>query len=333
MVNVIKFRERADFHRAFGRFEFTNNNFKQRGFAESIASNDADSLAVLEGKIESAKQSAPAEFHPDIAQLGDAIAELRRRRNAKFDFLFNDWTRLRGGVVVTLETVLLLAALRARPLAHPGQFLFQKHLAFVLDGRVGGLALGFREQVIGVIALVPEKLSVGQLDHPPRHAVEKIAVVRDDQKCPAKIFQEPRGPIDGFGIEMVRRLVEHEEIRLRNDRATHGDATFLAAGQRFDAPLACRTMQMGDGNFNSPIQRPALERLDALLQFFVALRVMRQRFKFRNQIEHMLPARADVFIDIERGIEGEVLREITDDEIAPFGDHPTRGRLQARQDF
>src|SRR5205809_6725774 len=54
LVNVIKFREQADFHRAFGRFEFTNNDFKQRGFAESIASGNADSLAVLEGKIKSA---------------------------------------------------------------------------------------------------------------------------------------------------------------------------------------------------------------------------------------------------------------------------------------
>src|SRR5207248_9474992 len=95
-----------------------------------------DALAVLEREIESAKQSAPAEFHAEVPQLNHAIAKLRRRRNAEFNFLLDLRAVLRGGFVVTLESVLLFAALRARALSDPGQLALQKHLPFVFDARV-----------------------------------------------------------------------------------------------------------------------------------------------------------------------------------------------------
>ena len=44
---------------------------------------------------------------------------------------------------------------------------------------------------------------------------------------------------------------------------------------------------MRDGDFNSPVKRPALERLDAALQFFMAFRIVRQRFEFPDQVEHV----------------------------------------------
>ena len=104
-------------------------------------------------------------LHAETGDFHRAIAELRRRRNAQFHVLLDHRAVLRRLVVVALEAVLLLAALRARTLAHPREFLFQKHLALVFDRRVGGLALGLVEQVFGVIAVVRKKLAVAQLDH------------------------------------------------------------------------------------------------------------------------------------------------------------------------
>ena len=72
----------------------------------------------------------------------------------EFDVLFDSRSFLRGDFVVTFKTVFLLGALGARSLPHPRQFFLQKHLAFVLHHRVGGLALGFVQQVIRVIAAV-----------------------------------------------------------------------------------------------------------------------------------------------------------------------------------
>ncbi len=234
LVHIVEFRELAGLHRAFRGRELADDDLEQRGFAEPISPADADALAVLEREVESGKQSAPAEFHAEIAHLHGAIAELRRRRNAKFHVLLNDGPVLRRFVVVTLETVLLLAALRARALAHPRQFLFQKHLALVLDHRVGFLPLGFVEQVIGVVAVVRPEFSIAQFDHARHDAVEKIAVVRDDEKRAAELFQKLRNPLDGFRVEMVRRLVENQKVRPRNNGPAHRHAPLLAAGKRLD---------------------------------------------------------------------------------------------------
>jgi len=186
----------------------------------------------------------PAKVHAEIAQLDDAVAEWRWRRNAEFDVLLNHRSVLRYRVVVTLETVLLLAALGARPLAHPGQFLLQKHLALVLDRGVGGLALGLVQQVIGVVAVVPEEAAIGKLHHALHHPVEEIAVVRGDEKRAAEVLEKLRHPLDGFRVEMVRRLVENQTVGPRNDRTAHGHATLLAAGKRFDVPVARGTAQV-----------------------------------------------------------------------------------------
>ncbi len=319
-------------HRAFGGRELADDDLEQRGFAQAVPPGDADAPAVLEREIEPAKQRAPAEVHAEVAQLDDAIAQLRRRRNAKLHVFLDHRPVLRGGFVVTLEAVLLFAALRARPLPHPGQFLFQKHLALVLDGGVGGLALGLVQQVIGVIAGMREKPAIGQLNHAFRHAVEEIAVVRDDEEGTVEFVEKFRDPLDGFRVQMVRRLVENQQVGVRDHGAAHGHAPFLAAGKRLNAPVAGGTIQVRHRRLNAPVQRPAFQRGDAMLQFLVAFRVVRQRFKFRDQIEHVLRAVADVFEHILRRIEHEILRQVADDQFAPPGDIAAVGRLQPGED-
>jgi len=71
---------------------------------------------------------------------------------------------LRRRFVVTLETVLLFAALRARALADPRQFLFEKHLALVFDCGVGCLPLRSVQQIIRVITRVREEFPVAQFN-------------------------------------------------------------------------------------------------------------------------------------------------------------------------
>ena len=70
-----------------------------------------------------------------------------------------------------------------------------------------------------------------------------------------------------------------------------------------------------------------------MLQFLVPLRVVRQRFKFRDQIEHVLRAVADVFVNVLRRIEHEILRQIADDQIALPGNFAAVRRLQAGENF
>ena len=257
---------------------------------------------------------------------------MRRRRNAQLDVFLDDGTGPRGFVVIALEAIFLLAALRARTLAHPREFLFQKHLALVFDGRIGFLTLGFRKQIFGVIAVVRKEFSIGQFNHAFDDAIEKITVVRDDEKCAVKFFQKFREPLDGFGIKMVRRFVENQKIGAGNNRARHRDAAFFAAGKGFDIAVASGTIQMSHRDFDALVERPTFKHLNTMIQVFVAFRVVRQRFKFGNQTQNVLRAVANVFQDILRGIEHEILRQIADGQIFLARDFAAVGILQAGED-
>src|SRR5581483_11859758 len=98
---------------------------------------DADAVAILKGEAETAEQPASAKLHPHAGQFQNAVAERRRWWNDEFHVLFDRGRFLRRRFIVTLETIFLLAPLRARALAHPGKLLFQKHLPFMFNRRIG----------------------------------------------------------------------------------------------------------------------------------------------------------------------------------------------------
>ena len=64
----------------------------------------------------------------------------------------------------------------------------------------------------------------------------------------------------------------------------------------------------------------------------MTFRVVRQRFKLRDQIEDRFRAIADVLCHRPGGIEQEVLRQITHDKAAPAGDFAAVPRLQTSED-
>jgi hypothetical protein len=78
---------------------------------------------------------------------------------------------------------------------------------------------------------------------------------------------------------------------------------------------------------------PAVVRDDLLLDVVMPFRIGGQRFEFVNQIGDVLRADADVFLHGQSGIERKFLREITDQQIAPFRDLAGIGLLQIGDDF
>ena len=222
--------------------------------------------------------------------------------------------------------------MRARPLAHPGQLLFEKHLALVLDAGVGRLALGLVKQVIGVIAGVPEELPVAQLHDAVDHPVQKIAVMRDHQKGAAEVLQKLGHPFNGLRVQMVRRLVQDEQFRLRHNGPGQRHAPLLAAGEGINPPFAWRAVEMRHDRFDPLIQRPAFQRLNAPLQLLVPPGLGGQRFKFRDQLQRASGSAANIPARVQRRVQREILRQIAHHQIAPGGDGATVGRQQAGED-
>ena len=63
-------------------------------------------------------------------------------------------------------------------------------------------------------------------------AVEEVSVMRDDQDPAGVILEEALEPLDHVDVEVVRRLVEEEEVRLAQERLRQADARLLAGEMR-----------------------------------------------------------------------------------------------------
>ena len=91
---------------------------------------------------------------------------------------------------------------------HPLQLALQRlaalALLLLLHRQTGGLLL----QPAAVVALPWDALSPIQLKNPARHMVEEVAVVGHGNHRSLVLLQVLFEPVDGFCIEVVRRLIE-----------------------------------------------------------------------------------------------------------------------------
>jgi len=103
--------------------------------------------------------------------------------------------------------------------------------------------------------------------------------MRDDQERTVEFVEKFGDPFDGFRVQVVGWLVENQQVGVRDQGAAHGHAPFLAAGKCFNPPVGGGTVQVRHRGLDAPVQRPAFQGGDAMFQFLVPFRVVRQRFK------------------------------------------------------
>ena len=138
-----------------------------------------------------------------------------------------------------------LALPAARLLALDARLVAADVLLRLLDVRllllVGGgerrAAVVLHAQEIAVVPLVVRDRLVVELEDARCDAVEEIAVMADEQHAAPIVAQERLEPLRHADIEMVRRFVEEEEIRLTHERLREADARLLPAGEMLDVFL------------------------------------------------------------------------------------------------
>ena len=77
-----------------------------------------------------------------------------------------------------------------------------------------------------------------ELQNPLGDVVEEVAIVRDGDDRAVIFGQVPLEPVDGFGVEMVRRLVEQQQVGLLQQHLAQRHAPPLAAGERCHVGIA-----------------------------------------------------------------------------------------------
>jgi hypothetical protein len=131
-----------------------------------------------------------------------------------------------------LDAEARLGGARGRAAAQPRELLAQQPLPALLAGGVLTGALGPGERVGGVAALVLVHVAAGDLPGARAHRVEEPAVVGHHDERPAAGGEVAGQPVDALHVEVVRRLVEQQQVGVVEQRAGQCQAPALPARQR-----------------------------------------------------------------------------------------------------
>ena len=212
-------------------------------------------------------EEAVAERLGEVVGLHDDAAQSRARRD--LDLLHVELAGLLGLgrhllVAVKAGPALGLTSLGVGP--HPGELVLEAPLELgvllALDLEAGGLGL----QVGGVVALVGVALAAVDLEDPLGDVVEEVPIVGDGHNGAGVLLEVLLEPLDALGIEVVRGLVEQEEIGLLQKQLAQGHAALLTTGEHGDVGVAGRASQGVHGLVELGIEVPRVAVVDVLLQ-------------------------------------------------------------------
>ena len=233
-------RGRGRLHVSLERGEIANEGAHERGLSRPVRTDDCDPGVT------------PDSQHPGTEERL-AVADGERRR-------LHDRVA-RQVRCLKLPPVLLRALWRLdtddprKLLSSPARFLRTLPGAVAADELLGALDLDglspgrlFRRclalraltGVRGVAAAVLHDRVLLERQRAARDAIEEPAVVRGNQNCFVLLDEEPLQPLERGDVEMVRRLVEEEDVRVIEQKPRKTETRSLAAGQRRDLPVAER---------------------------------------------------------------------------------------------
>ena len=196
-----------------------------------------------------------------------------------------------------------------------------RRLALLLEREAGLLLL----QPAGVVALVRDALAAVELEDPAGHVVEEVAVMGDGDDRAAVVGEEALEPGHRLGVEVVRGLVEQQQVGRLQQQPAERHAAALAARERADLGLAGRHAQRVHGRRQRALEVPAVDRVDALLHLAHlgqrALHLVgverlaeprRDRVEAVEQVARAAHAVLDVLVDRARLVELGLLLEHAD---------------------
>ena len=175
----------------------------------------------------------------------------------------------------------------------------------------------------GVVALERDALAAVELEDPAGDVVEEVPVVGDGDDGALVGLQVPLEPGDGLGVEVVRRLVEEQEVGRREQEPAERDAAPLAAGERRDVAVALGEAERVHRAVERLVEAPRVGAVDPVLhlrllgeervEVGVGLGERRgDRVEAVEQVAQLADAVLDVPADVLRGVELGLLREKAD---------------------
>src|SRR5688572_11175558 len=323
LVDAGDLHRRAGADRAGVRLLGARQHAEQRGLARAVRPDDPDDAALREAEREAIDQQAVAVGLAQALDLDHEVAEARARRDVD---LVGFVARLEFDGRQLLELpqarlALRLPRLRVRP--HPLELARQRAPEAFLLLFLLGEALFLLLEPRGVVALPGDAVAAVQLEDPAGDVVEEVAVVGHADDGARVLLEVPLEPRHGFRVEVVRRLVEQQHVRLREQQPAECDAAALAARQLRDLGLPRRQAQRVRRDVELALEVvPVDAREEGLELALLGRELVEVRVRLAIERVHLLEARERVLHRLHRllddgphvglGVELRLLRQQAD---------------------
>ena len=121
-------------------------------------------------------------------------------------------------------------------------------------------------------AVEEERLRPAELEHRGRHGLEEPAVVRDEDHGRVERGELALEPLEALDVEVVRRLVEQQQVGVGRERAGERGAGQLSAGERVEraVEVGVREPEPADDRRGAVAPGPAACVLEPRLRLAVA---------------------------------------------------------------
>ena len=266
LIDVADLHRLAQAKRARVRLLLPRDHAEQRGLAGAVGTDDADDAAGRQRERQIVHQQLVAVGLAHAARFDHDVAEPRARRNVDLDLLELLRRVLVEQLLVGVEARLALGLTRARRHADPLELALQRLLTLALGLLLLGQPLLLLVEPRGVVALPRDALAAIELENPLGRVVEEVAVVRHRHHGALVFLEEPFEPRHRLGVEVVRGLVEQQQVRRLEQQPAERHAAALAARQRRDVGLRRRAAQRVHRELELRVDFPGVERVDAVLQ-------------------------------------------------------------------
>ena len=200
--------------------------------------------------------------------LDHEVAETRPGRDRDLDLVLALLGRLglRDELVVRGDARLALGLAGARRQPHPFELALQRAAAGLVDLLLLREPLLLLFEPARVVAFPRDARAAVELEDPARDVVEEVAVVGHRDDGAVVVLQVPFEPRDRLRVEMVRRLVEQQQVGLAEQQAAQRDPAALATAQLRHVGVGGREPQRVHRDVELTIEIPAADVVDLVLE-------------------------------------------------------------------
>ena len=249
------------------RLHLAEDEFDQGRLAGAVRPDQADLVAAQDAAGKIPDDLPLAEAFVDVFQFRHQLARALALSNRKRNLAETLATRraFQPQSFKPPHAAFVARAARLDALADPYLFLRQKFVEFLIVHGFDRELVRFALLVLGKTAGIGAEPAAIEFGNAGDGAVEKCAIVGHDQHRAGKFNHHVLQPDDRFHVEMIGRLIEHQQLRIARQRARQGHAFAHAARQRIDAGIL-RQAETRQHGFDAVLDTPAVVPFEQFLR-------------------------------------------------------------------